>query len=63
MMPGETDYGKGSFPRTWNTDAFRENHAAIDWKRQSCPVCLEPKPCRFEQFYRQPHTHTPNPKV
>jgi hypothetical protein len=33
-MPGETEYGKGSFPRTWNTDKFRDNYDAIFSKKQ-----------------------------
>lgn len=37
MTPGETDYGKGSFPRTWNTDTFRDNFEGIDWSRPEVP--------------------------
>ena len=47
--PGETDYGKGSFPRTWNSDKFRDNFDEINWSRPEWPdfigAGLEPEVC------------------
>jgi hypothetical protein len=36
-VPGETDYSKGSFPRTWNSKTFGENFDAIDWSKPEWP--------------------------
>lgn len=60
--PGETDYGKGSFPRTFSTPTFRNNFEQINWTR-NCTVCLQPKPCPHEQFFKRKHEHkqTSNP--
>lgn len=42
--------GKGSFPRIWNTDKFRDNFDGIDWGREKekCPVCDGDEPCSHD---------------
>lgn len=35
--------GKGSRPRTWNTNPFRENFEAIDWSKKPKPDSSETK--------------------
>lgn len=40
-LPGETDWGKGSFPRTWNNETFRSNFAEINWGKKPVPVVTD----------------------
>ncbi len=41
--PGETQFGKGSFPRTWNTEQFRDNYDTIFRNPPILPICTNPK--------------------